>query len=48
MDQTKIRGGKRITHLLRPRIEGMARNAILHPDGADLFPKCSWASRMMC
>jgi hypothetical protein len=21
---------------MRPRIEGMARNAILHPDGADL------------
>src|SRR5206468_12257635 len=37
--QTKVSGGKRITHLTRLRVEGMARNAILYPDGADLSPE---------
>ena len=34
--KTKISRGKRITHLTRPRVEGMARNASLHADRPDL------------
>src|SRR5215471_660045 len=39
IEKTKISGGKGITHLTRPRVEGMARHAILHLDGADLSPE---------
>ena len=39
VDQAEVRWGKSVTHLMRPRVEGMALDAILHPDRADLFPK---------
>src|SRR5207244_8924562 len=39
IDQAKVIWGKSITHLTRPCVKGMALDAILHPDRADLFPK---------
>src|SRR5713101_5572419 len=39
IDQAEVIWRKSVTHLTRPRVEGMALNAILHPDRADLFPK---------
>jgi hypothetical protein len=39
MKQAKILGEKRVPHLTRPRIQGMACNSRLHPNRADLFPK---------
>jgi hypothetical protein len=39
MPQAKVLGGKRVAHFMRPRIEGMACNARLHPDRPDLLPK---------
>jgi len=39
MIKAKVLGGKRVPHFTRPRIEGMAFNARLHPDRADLLPK---------
>src|SRR5438445_4681731 len=38
MNQAKILGEKRVPYFPRPRIEDMACNAKLHPNGADLFP----------
>src|SRR5262249_52844975 len=37
--QTKIGGGQSITHFTRPRVKGVARDAILHPDEEDLSPE---------
>src|SRR2546425_7119845 len=39
MHQAKVLGRKCVAHLMRPRIEGMALNARLHPDCVDLLPK---------
>jgi hypothetical protein len=39
MPQAKVLGGKRVAHFTRPRIQGMALNARLDPDRADLLPK---------
>jgi len=39
MPQAKVLGGKRVAHFMRPRIEGMACNARLHPNRTDLLPK---------
>ena len=38
-DQSQSPGGKRVAHFTRPRIEGMAIKARLHPDRVDLLPK---------
>src|SRR5207302_7078470 len=37
--QAKIRGGKRVPHLTRARVEDMALQALLYPDRADHVPK---------
>jgi hypothetical protein len=39
MHQAKVLGEKRVPYLTRPRIQGMALNARLHPNRADLFPE---------
>src|SRR6266571_54783 len=39
MTKAKVLGRKRITYLMRPGVEGMALNTILHPNRTDLFPK---------
>jgi hypothetical protein len=39
MIQAKILRGKRVAHFTCPRIQGMAFNARLHPNGTDLLPK---------
>src|SRR4030095_9501734 len=39
MTKAKVLGRKRVPHLMRPGVKGMAFNARLHPDRADLLPK---------
>jgi len=39
MTQAKVLGGKRVAHFMRPRIEGMPRNARLHPNRTHLLSK---------
>ena len=39
LTKAKVLGGKRVAHFTRPRIEGMALKAKLHPDRVDLLPK---------
>jgi hypothetical protein len=39
MTKAKVLGKKRVAHFTRPRIEGMALNANLHPNRTDLLPK---------
>jgi len=39
MTHAKVLGGKRVPHLTRPRIQGMALKARLHPNRVDLLPK---------
>src|SRR5438876_10805768 len=39
MTQAKVLGGKRVPHFTRPRIQGMACKARLHPNRVDLLPK---------
>src|SRR5438093_12155306 len=39
MTKAKVLGRKRVPHLMRPGVKGMALNARLHPDRTDLLPK---------
>src|SRR5712691_3943846 len=39
MHKAKVLGRKRVPHLMRPGVKGMARNASLHADRPDLLSK---------
>src|SRR6267378_4181320 len=39
MPKAKVLGRKRVPHLMRPSVKGMALNTSLHPNRTDLFPK---------
>ena len=39
MTKAKVLGRKRVAHLMRPGVEGMAFKARLYPDRTDLLPK---------
>src|SRR5262249_20251863 len=39
INQAEVIWGKSVAHFARPRVKGMAFDAILHPDRAHLFPK---------